>query len=227
MSEKIIRPLAESGRIRIGWFVERTTCLGPFSRTALWLQGCCRNCEGCIAPDMQPLSAGRMLYVDELAAMITSTDTEGITISGGEPFYQADKLVSLMRAVKKMKPDYGVILYSGYTFEELLKSGEPEILELLSDFTDLLIDGEYISELDDDRGIRGSSNQRLIFLTNRYAASEQSLENGQARRVDFFLRENNLVQMVGVPSKVAKRTIGKVNRTVGTIAARKIHSSEE
>lgn len=227
MSEKIIRESAESGEIRIGWFVENTTCLGPFNRTALWLQGCCRNCAGCIAPDMQPLFGGRVLTIEELAAMIASTNTEGITISGGEPFYQTDKLISLLCAVKEKKPDYGVIMYSGYKYEELLKSGESEILELLSNHVDLLIDGAYISELDDNRGIRGSSNQQLIFLTDRYAAFGQLLGVGQARRVEFFLRENNLVQMVGVPSKAAKKTIERVNRAVGTAAARNTHSLEE
>ncbi|MBR4175037.1 MAG: 4Fe-4S cluster-binding domain-containing protein, partial [Lachnospiraceae bacterium] len=58
-----------------------------------------------------------------------------------------------------------VIIYSGYSFDRLLK--KREWAELLEE-TDLLIDGPYIRELDDGKSLRGSSNQSVIALTDRY-----------------------------------------------------------
>ncbi|MGN0650814.1 MAG: 4Fe-4S single cluster domain-containing protein [Oscillospiraceae bacterium] len=228
MTDKIIHTLADNGKIRIGWCVERTKCLGPFERFALWLQGCNRNCTGCIAPDMQPLTGGRQADIDYLAELVINSKTEGITISGGEPFYQADKLVELLDTIKSKIRDFGVIIYSGFSYNQLINSGEQAVLDLIHRHVDLLIDGEYIQALDDDLGIRGSSNQRLIFMTERYKFAENELNDGRARQVDFFIRENNRIQMVGVPSEATKTAIARINNAAAIIASgkNKKHSEE-
>lgn len=227
MTDTIIRPLADSGKIRISWCVERTARLGPHNRFALWVQGCLRNCVGCISPDMQQLDGGRAADIDYLAELMINSDTEGVTISGGEPFYQADKLLALLNIVKSKRDDYGVIIYSGFTYDQLINSAEQAVAELLARHTDLLIDGEYMQALDDDYGIRGSSNQRFVFLTERYAPFESRLGEGAARQADFFLRENNRIQMVGVPSQATKKAIAKINNAAELIAARKISGKTE
>lgn len=88
----------------------------------------------------------------------------GITFSGGEPTLQAKELVPIARAVVE-DGKYNVI-FSGYTFEELMKrcETEPELWELLG-LCRYLIDGRYVHEQRDlTLHFRGSRNQRIIDL---------------------------------------------------------------
>ena len=77
------------------------------------------------------------------------SDTEGITISGGEPFLQAEELATMIDGIKA-KRDYGVIIYTGFLKEELDKKNENGVQRLLL-HADILIDGHYIKELDDGK----------------------------------------------------------------------------
>ena len=87
-----------------------TEVLGPYKRYAIWVQGCNKRCKGCIAPGAQPLSGGYSVSVEDLAADILSvSDIEGITISGGEPFLQQEALCELIALVRR-KRDIGVIV---------------------------------------------------------------------------------------------------------------------
>jgi anaerobic ribonucleoside-triphosphate reductase activating protein len=63
-------------------------------------------------------------------------------------------------------PDIKIYLWTGYTYEELLKRAEEEsvIEEILNNLT-CLIDGPYIEEERDiTLKMRGSKNQRIIYL---------------------------------------------------------------
>ena len=138
--------------------------LGPGTRYVLWTQGCQKNCPGCIAGGTHAVGDGKSISARALAWEIALSGAEGLTISGGEPFLQAPALAKLIRLVHKQR-DMGVIVYTGYRYEDLpALPGGGELLEQ----TDLLIDGEYIQSLDDHQGLRGSSNQRVIPLTDRY-----------------------------------------------------------
>jgi len=107
---------------------------------------------------------GSVITAGALAWEIALSGAEGLTISGGEPFLQAEALAELIRQVRKIRP-MGVIVYSGYRLEELERmDGGKELLSLI----DLLIDGEYIQALNDGRGLRGSSNQRVIDMSGLY-----------------------------------------------------------
>ena len=133
-----------------------TEALGPGKRYALWVQGCKRNCRGCLSPGSHDFEKGEWIDTLVLAKEIIQTEMiEGLTISGGEPFLQAKALCELVRYIKSKK-DYGIIIYTGNLYEELLGSKDIYIKKLLS-FTDILIDGEYIEELNDGKSLRGSS----------------------------------------------------------------------
>lgn len=155
--------------------------LGPGVRYALWVQGCPRRCPGCVAPEAQALDGGTALETGALAWEILLSGSEGLTISGGEPFLQAEALAELIRTVRR-KRDLGVIVYTGYRYEELL--ADPAARALLEE-TDLLIDGPYVKELDDGKSLRGSSNQRVIPLTERYRG-ELSLYGRPERPTEAF-----------------------------------------
>jgi anaerobic ribonucleoside-triphosphate reductase activating protein len=62
-------------------------------------------------------------------------------------------------------PGVKIYLWTGYIYENLLKSEAPHLQKIL-ELTDVLIDGPYISHLRDvTLPMRGSSNQRIIELT--------------------------------------------------------------
>src|SRR5437870_6810731 len=60
-----------------------------------------------------------------------------------------------------------VMVFSGYTLEELKAMCEPAVTDLLA-HTDILVDGPYVRELPETRRRWiGSSNQRVHFLSRR------------------------------------------------------------
>jgi len=171
--------------------------LGPGTRFVLWTQGCLRKCERCMTPESQDVKGGKEISIENLAQKIISAKREGITISGGEPFLQSNDLCELIIRVRKII-DIGVIIYTGYTYEELINSkdsGKKQLLQL----ADLLIDGPYVDELNDGMNLRGSSNQRVITLTDRYAQNVWEYGSKKAE-IEIFVKENKMV-MVGVPTK--------------------------
>lgn len=202
----IVRTIAEEGLIRYGNYNADTYVLGPGKRFALWLQGCSASCPGCVAPEFSHFEGGRTISIDLLAdKIINDKGIEGITISGGEPFLQADKLCVLLEKVKSVYPEMSVIIYSGYTYEELRAAEDEYITKILNFYADVLIDGRYIEELNDDKGLRGSSNQRIIFLTGRYRDNDEfSTIRGRQGR---FITEGNggRLFMIGVPSKKTQK----------------------
>jgi len=203
---KLTKQLAEDDCIRIAWYDKCTECLGPGKRFALWLQGCDRKCPGCISPETWPQDGGITEKCDDIADIIVSSGMKDITVSGGEPFMQADKLVRIFSRIRKMIPEIGIIIYTGYLYNELKESGDADVLKLLDEYTDILIDGPYISELDDDLGLRGSSNQKVTVLTDRYRSQMSCYEEPSARKSTMKLTEKQL-QMTGIPSAAVKNIL--------------------
>lgn len=97
------------------------------------------------------------------------------------------------------------LLLSGFTFAELQRkaSSETGVRDFLNQL-DVLIDGQYREDLNDQRGLRGSSNQRVHFLTGRYERLKSEFECGQ-RQVEMHLLKNELL-MVGVPTAKSLET---------------------
>ena len=108
-----------------------TQVLGPYKRYALWVQGCNRHCKGCIAPDSWDIDGGAEYSVEEITAkIVNATDIEGITISGGEPFLQQKALCDLIYKIREHK-DIGVIIYTGFGYEEILDSELASLADII------------------------------------------------------------------------------------------------
>lgn len=168
--------------------------LGPGSRYVLWVQGCDRDCPGCVSSTSHDPAGGEEMSVRSLVAEILASHPDGITISGGEPFLQAPALVELIVLVRE-REDLGVICYTGRTYEELRESTDAQpLLEVV----DLLIDGPYVRELDDGLPLRGSSNQRLVCLSGRYANIERAYEGRERDREEFWVPGG--IGVAGIPS---------------------------
>ncbi|MBQ6621217.1 MAG: radical SAM protein [Mogibacterium sp.] len=186
-------------KVRIHNMVLHTKVLGPGIRSAVWFQGCKRSCPGCMSPDSRPLTGGREVPVSEISdAILALRDIEGVTISGGEPFLQAEALYELCSRIRAAS-GLGIILYTGYTVAELRALRDPKVDAILSGLADLVIDGEYVEELNDGRGIRGSANQQLHHITGRYAGDER-LEADPVRNVEVHVDREDLF-LVGVPRR--------------------------
>ena len=181
--------------IRIYNYQDGVTKLGPGIRFILWTQGCARCCKGCMTPMSQDRDSGRIISVFDLADIIIQSGRDGLTISGGEPFLQAQALYELVNLIRA-KRDLGIIVYTGYTLDEILQSKDLYMCRFLEQI-DLLIDGPYIEELNDGMNLRGSSNQRAIALTARYESDVDGYGSKKAE-VEFFMKEDKVL-MVGVP----------------------------
>lgn len=130
---------------------------GEGIRTVIWFQGCNHNCYNCHNPQTHSFQNNILMSADNIVNFYLKQKLQsGITLSGGDPFFQAEELLSLLKKLKEH--DINIWVYTGFTYEYLLK----EYKEYLQ-YIDILVDGLYIDKLRDISLLfRGSSNQRLI-----------------------------------------------------------------
>lgn len=185
--------------LRYGARVGATSVLGPGRRAAIWVYGCCFSCEGCIAPGFRE-GAWETASPEEMADWYLRQQADGLTISGGEPMLQAAALADMLDCIRR-RTDCGVIVYTGFVWEALQEKARADegVRRLLSRI-DLLIDGPYVASLDDNKPYRGSSNQRLIPLTERYRGALYTYYSGGSRAMEIHLSGQGTL-MVGVPGR--------------------------
>jgi len=125
---------------------------------------------------------------------LATPDLDGITLSGGEPFAQAGALAELLQRIRKQQ-DFGVMAYSGYRLGQLQGKAKTDsgIARLLNGI-DLLIDGRFVSHLNDGAALRGSSNQQVYAMSDRYKADDLAT----SRDVEIHILEAGSM-IVGVP----------------------------
>jgi len=182
--------------INIAAFHPGTTSLGPGKRAILWLQGCLKRCKGCITPEMQAIKKAEFVHVPKLAHFLNSiSGIEGITLVGGEPLLQYKALSVLLPLIKAS--GLSVMLYTGYLFEEIKAHPSHEMKTVLSHI-DILVDGPYEMEKDHGEMWRGSSNQRIIFLTERYKGWEW-VRNVRKRQLSIHYDSEGKYLILGIP----------------------------
>ncbi|WP_247647426.1 anaerobic ribonucleoside-triphosphate reductase activating protein [Desulfovibrio desulfuricans] len=152
--------------MRLSGIVEESIVDGPGLRYVLFTQGCPHHCKGCHNPQTHSFEGGFLLTAEAaLAQMAENPLLSGITLSGGEPFEQAEALCAVAAGARAMGKS--VMTYTGYVFEALLARDDPWTGRLL-DLTDILVDGPYMEDLRDlELQFRGSSNQRLLDRADR------------------------------------------------------------
>lgn len=152
--------------MRLAGILPESVVDGPGVRFVVFSQGCPHHCQDCHNPETWNEQGGKEFSLRELRKMlrVRQKNLRGITLSGGEPFFQAGEMAALAGEAKKMGLD--VVTYTGYTYEEILALDLPGSRELL-EVTDILVDGPFKTELQDIAlAFRGSSNQRLIDLAS-------------------------------------------------------------
>ncbi len=143
---------------------------GPGSRFVVWMQGCTLGCPGCFNPTTHDARGGREVTIAQLAdEMRAARDagSEGLSLSGGEPLQQAPASIALLDAARAL--GMSTLAFSGYTIDEIraLPDG-PAVLARL----DILVDGRYVASERLATGLRGSGNQRIQVLTERYSRDQ-------------------------------------------------------
>jgi len=154
---------------RIHAFEPKSRANGPGARFVIWFQGCTLGCPGCFNPTTHDAAGGRSLPVDELVGELTraAPGIEGISLSGGEPLQQPDAARAILDAARGL--GLSTLAFSGYTLDEIRAlPGGPAVLARL----DVLIDGRYVAPQRLASGLRGSANQRIQLLTDRYALAD-------------------------------------------------------
>ncbi len=182
--------------INIAQLCPSSTTLGPGRRFVLWVQGCPFKCRNCISPEWIPMRTAQVMPVQELAEQILNQpEIEGLTISGGEPFLQGSALSELLAIVLAERPSLNVLVFTGFQLDAL---NWPEAQAFLQHI-DVLIAGLYVEKKNDGRGLRGSRNQVVHYLTPRLEAHRYELEEAP-RDLEFHIDDSGVL-LVGIPEK--------------------------
>ena len=144
---------------------------------SLWVCGCPHHCQGCHNPELWDFKPDNFLYEvrntnDEevfwnkyLKPLLEDIDIKkNLAILGGEPLAPNNRLFvsNIILYVHKFFPDRKILLWSGYSLEEIGKMfNEPYEIDFLSYVTYLITDRFDIKKRDVTLPLRGSSNQRI------------------------------------------------------------------
>lgn len=158
-------------KIRLAGIVNESVTDGPGLRIALFFQGCEHYCPGCHNPQTWPFQRGNEYAVAELLRQLPDTPLiKGVTLSGGDPFYQPEAAAIIAREFHNRGKN--VWAYTGFTWEELQNSGDSARINLLL-HCDVLIDGPFVQSLRSlTLNFCGSSNQRLILVKESQEAGK-------------------------------------------------------
>lgn len=158
---------AQGPLVRIAGYYHNSLIEGPGRRSCVLLSGCDLKCKGCWVPRLHPSDAGQLVSARRIATLLVdpSYARDGVSILGGEPFFQPEGLLALVRELRALGCPH-ILCYSGHSYESLLRRsvGEPAIAPVLAEI-DILIDGPYVEALAFSAGPwTGSGNQRVIDL---------------------------------------------------------------
>lgn len=168
---------------------------GPGKRTVIFFQGCSIRCKGCQNKHLWPADGGKIEDAKIVAERMVEPGLNAFTISGGEPFDQPLAVSRLITWLRILSPDCHIIVYSGYTLEQLLELGRfpcPDNLSVVATLmrANVLVDGPYVKELDDtSMQYRGSRNQRVIDLHTTIFDTDYLEEGGEPVTLDWDMSE--------------------------------------
>lgn len=182
--------------MRIERAVNYVTALGPGKRLCVWVNGCSRGCPGCVSPRLQRIDESTEAEIGQYFADYRLDAIDGVTVSGGEPFDQAQQLAELVGYFRR-RGVRDILVYSGYTLEELIAREDAATNEALRGIS-VLIDGPYVRELDTQQGnLAGSSNQRIHYF-DRSLRPRYEAYAAQTRTMQEMTLGNTLLA-VGIP----------------------------
>ncbi len=160
-------------------------------------------------------SSGESQDVEVLLERVTPwlSEADGVTISGGEPFDQADGLLLLLAGIReRFRGD--ILVYSGYAFETIRTQYGGYF-----SFIDALISEPFDETQRAGGPLRGSANQLLHILTplgaSRFAVLASN-EPSLTGRLDVVEESDGSVWIAGIPRQ------GDLSRLASALAEKGI-----
>ncbi len=146
------------------------TAAAPGISLSVYFSGCHFHCPGCHNPEAQNFNYGEDFDITIIRTIVEKLNKNGVmrtlSILGGEPLCD-ENLSDVLRLIEWCKldyPDLKIYIWTGYTIEELRERNNKEVNLILQNTT-CLIDGRYEQDKRDiTLPLRGSSNQRVIYL---------------------------------------------------------------
>ena len=143
---------------------------GDGIRTVIWFQGCLHHCPMCQNPATWAMDGGFLVDIQDIKKELSMLKYQtGITLSGGDPFFQASQALEIAKYAHSI--GLNVWAYTGFIYEDLLNCCD-EKRELLEEI-DVLVDGPF--EIDKKSlacKFRGSTNQRVIDIKKSLESKE-------------------------------------------------------
>ena len=141
---------------------------GEGIRYSIYFAGCPHRCIGCHNPESRNPEAGQKLTNALLEDIINEINSnpllDGITLSGGDPFYNPAEMLQIVKRLKE-ETKQSIWCYTGFLYEDILN--DPERKPLLQ-YIDILVDGPFIqAQYSPTLRFRGSKNQRIIEINKR------------------------------------------------------------
>ena len=149
------------------------TAAAPGISLSVYFSGCHFHCPGCHNPEAQNFNFGEE-FTPELEQQIINKLHKNnvirkLSILGGEPLNAENRkdVARLIGNVLTVYPDAIIYVWTGYTLEELFEINDPYTSFILKHIH-CLIDGRYEQDKRDiTLPLRGSSNQRIIYLNEQ------------------------------------------------------------
>lgn len=194
-------------KLRLAHLAYPVTALGPGRRLALWVAGCPLSCRGCITPNLWNPDAGREVAVDKVLKRISALDValDGITLSGGEPFVQATALTQLLEGLATLRPNWNVLIFSGYPHATLTKRGR-DATDLLAR-TDVLVAGVFDQQRPAVHPLAGSANQTVHYLSARGQTLRPIIESTPFNQFDIGLGSDDQQFLIGVIDTTKRQSL--------------------
>lgn len=176
--------------------------LGPGRRIVLWTAGCSKKCKNCASPEYFRPTEKQSISIEKLSKIVIriceENNIERLTISGGDPLEQPQELLRFLKSIRKNFSD--ILVYTGYTFEELEKVRTKEFISDLRKYCDVLIDGPYIDELNKTgTALTGSGNQNIIYFNEKLGPLYEAYLREGRKLQNFYI--NNRLISVGISDK--------------------------
>ena len=156
--------------MRYAGLIKNDLAAAPGVCVSFFVQGCPLRCPGCHNPESWDFEGGKEFTPEVLDEIIKSLSANNIhrtlSIMGGEPLCEQNLYLTafLIRYVKKYHPETQVILWTGYTYEQLL-SFNNHVVNYIFAMINILVDGPFIENLKDTTlQMRGSSNQKILIF---------------------------------------------------------------
>lgn len=166
--------------MKMAGFYDESISNGLGWRAVLFVSGCPHNCPGCHNKEAQNFNYGQEFNKEEIINRICENSIlKGITISGGEPLCKENipEVLDFIKDVKKVRPNFNVWCYTGYTLEQLEDRNDSVTDETLKNI-DVLVDGRFIeAQKNPTLKFKGSANQRILDLQESLRERQPVLVN--------------------------------------------------